>query len=151
MWIAVMLAALTTWSSLAGEKPEQDDVLAVVKEVNEAFNKGDSKAAIALSTGDMAIIDEIPPYEWHGPGAFAKWFDDYDAEARRKGITDGVVTLGKPLHVDVNGDRAYVVINADYTWKQNDTPQKVTNAVWTFALRKTAEGWRVAGWCWAKP
>ena len=65
--------------------------------------------AVAATCADQAfIIDEFPPHEWHGAGACAKWMDDYDADAKKNGITDGIVTLGVPLHVDVTADRAYV-------------------------------------------
>jgi ketosteroid isomerase-like protein len=146
--IAVAVAVLMAGASFAAEK---DDVLAVVNQCNNAFNKGDTKAAIALATDEMSIIDEFPPYEWHGPGTFAKWFVDYAADAKKEGISDGTVTLGKARHVDVTGDRAYAVINATYTWKLNGKPQKETDATWTFTLLKTQVGWRISGWAWSKP
>jgi ketosteroid isomerase-like protein len=148
LMIAVAVALLVTKSLFAAEK---DDVLAVVKQCNDAFNQGDVKAAVALGTDEMSIIDEFPPHEWHGPGAFAKWFADYDADAKKNGITDGKVTIGKARHVDVNGNRAYAVLNATYTWKQNGKPKKETNATWTFTLLKTKDGWRITGWCWSRP
>ena len=144
--IAMAVAVLMSGPLLATEK---DDVLAVVNQCNDAFNKGDTKAAIALATDEMSIIDEFPPHEWHGPGAFKKWFADYDVNAKKEGITDGVVTIGKTKHVDVSGDRAYAVVNATYTWKQNGKPQKEA-ASWTFSLVKTKDGWRITGWAWSK-
>ncbi len=148
MAVAVAAAILMAGTSFAAEK---DDVLAVVKKCSDAFNKGDTKAAFAVATDEMSIIDEFPPYEWHGPGAFAKWFADYDANAKKEGITDGAVALGKAKHVDVAGDRAYAVLNATYTWKLKGKPQKETNATWTFTLLKTKDGWRINGWSWSKP
>lgn len=148
MMIAMAVAVLMSGPLLATEK---DDVLAVLSRCNDAFNKGDVKAAVALATDEMSIIDEFPPHEWHGPGAFAKWFADYDANAKKDGITDGTVTLGKARHVDVTGDRAYAVVNATYTWKQNGKPKKEANATWTFSLLKTKDGWRITGWAWSKP
>jgi hypothetical protein len=40
------------------------------------------------------------------------------------GITDGVVTLSNPSHVDISADRAYVVIPANYTFKQKGKPAR---------------------------
>ena len=37
------------------------------------------------------------PYAWHGAGACAKWSSDYDADAKKKGITEGHVTLASRL------------------------------------------------------
>jgi ketosteroid isomerase-like protein len=147
--IAMAVAGVMVGPLFAAETVEQAEVMAVVRQCNDAFNKGDTKAAIALATDETSIIDEFPPYEWHGPGAFTKWFADYDVNAKKEGITDGVVTIGKTKHVDVSGDRAYAVVNATYTWKQNGKPQKEA-ASWTFSLVKTKDGWRITGWAWSK-
>lgn len=149
--IAVAVAILTAGPLLAAEKSEKDDVMGVVNKLVDAFNKGDNKTVLAGSADDMSIIDEFPPYEWHGMGACQKWLDDYDANAKKNGITDGIVTLGKARHVDVSGDRAYVVVPASYTWKKNGKPEKETDATWTLVLQKGKDGWRIAGWCWAQP
>ena len=75
---------------------------------------------------------------------------DYDSNAKRNGITDGVVTLGKPSHVDVTGDYAYVVIPSTYTWKEKGVPTREDGSTFTFALHKETAGWKFAGWSWAK-
>ena len=147
--IAVAVAVLAVGTTFAAETVQQAEVMVIVRLCNDAFNKGDVKAAMAFATDEMSIIDEIPPYEWHGPGAFAKWFADYGVNAKKEGITDGVVTIGKKKHVNISGDRAYAVVNATYTWKQNGKPQKET-ASWTFSLVKTKDGWRITGWAWSK-
>ena len=149
--IAMAVAGVMVGPLFAAETVEQAEVMAVVRLTNDAFNKGDTKTVFAYSTDEMSIIDEVPPYEWHGPGAFAKWFADYDVNAKKEGIIDGVVTIGKTKHVDVSGDRAYAVVNATYTWKQNGKAKKETNATWTFSLLKTKDGWRITGWCWSTP
>ena len=61
------------------------------------------------------------------------------------------MSVGKPRHVDITGDRAYVVVPANYSYNENGKPKKETNASWTFALQKVEAGWRVIGWAWAKP
>jgi hypothetical protein len=71
----------------------------------------------------MSILDEFPPHERHGSGAFARWLIDYDADAKKNGITDGTVAFGKPAHADVSSDRAYAVIPADYSFKRNGKPE----------------------------
>lgn len=117
MMIAVAVAVLTAGTLFAAEKSEKADVMGVVNQLLDAFNKGDNKTVLALCVDDMSIIDEFPPHEWHGPGAFSKWFADYDAYSKKNGITDGIITIGKPRHVDVTGDRAYVVAPANYMYK----------------------------------
>jgi hypothetical protein len=126
------------------------DVLAPIHQFVDGFNKGDTKTALAACADQTSIIDEFPPYEWHGAGACARWAGDYDADAKKNGITDGIVTLGTPAHVDVTADRAYVVIPSDYAFKQNGKPIKEVGSTFTFALQKGAAGWRIIGWAWSK-
>jgi hypothetical protein len=100
----------------------QTAVVAVVHQFVDGFNKGDVKTMAASCADQAAILDEFPPYEWHGAGACAKWASDYDADAKKNGITDGVVTLSNPTHVDVTGDRAYMVVPANYSFKLKGKP-----------------------------
>ena len=130
--------------------PAKADVLATVNKFLDAFNKGDTKMAAAACADQTSIIDEFPPHEWHGVGACAKWMGDYDADARKNSITDGIVTLAKPSHVDVTADLAYVVIPADYEFKKNGKPVKEVGSIMTLSLQKSDTGWRITGWAWAK-
>jgi hypothetical protein len=104
-------------------------------------------AACTLGISSPAFARQA---EWHGAGACQTWMNDYDANAKKNGITDGLVTLGKPSHVDVTGDRAYVVIPSTYTWKQRGVAMREDGSAFTFALHKDMTGWRFVGWSWAK-
>lgn len=143
----VVLAAMTAQPVVIHA---QADVLKSAREFMDTFNKGDTKGAVAACADAVAIIDEFAPFVWHGTGACATWMKDYDADAARRGITDGVVTLGTPLHVDVNGVRAYVVIPSTYAFKLKGKAVKETESLFTFALLKGPKGWRIVGWSWAK-
>src|SRR5271165_4296219 len=76
--------------------PEQAAVMAPVHQFVDGFNAGDTAKALGACADPMFIIDDFPPHEWHGPGASAAWFHDYEADAKRSGITPVSVTLGKP-------------------------------------------------------
>ena len=128
----------------------QADVLKSAHEFVDSFNKGDTKAAVAACADAVAIVDEFAPFVWHGTGACAMWMKDYDADATRRGITDGVVTLGAPLHTDMAGDRAYIVIPSTYAFKLKGKAVKETGSLFTFAMLKGPNGWRIVGWSWAK-
>ena len=145
--MTIAVAALTTGTLLASE---QTDVMATVNQLVAAFNKGDTKRLLAACADDMSIIDEFSPHEWHGAGTCSKWLADYNADVKKNGIADGVVTIGKPRHVDVTAGRAYVVVPANYTYKEYGKPMKETNSTWTFTLQKAHAGWRVTVWAWAK-
>jgi ketosteroid isomerase-like protein len=145
-FIALAFAALL-YIPAAGQDTA---VMTTVQRFVDAFNKSDTQTATAVCAEQTSIIDEFPPYEWHGASGCAKWMTDYDADAKKNAITDGVVTLGSPRHVDIVGDRAYVVVPADYAFKQNGKPVKETASVWTIVLRKGAAGWRISAWSWSK-
>ena len=51
----------------------------------------------------------------------------------------------------MSGDRAYVVVPANYTFRQKGKAVKETKATMTLALHKGAAGWRITGWSWAAP
>jgi ketosteroid isomerase-like protein len=142
--------ALTVAATLPAAATDKTDVVATVRKFVESFNKGDMQALTATCADQASIIDEFPPYEWHGAGACAKWTGDFGVDAKKNGITDGAVTLGTPLHVDVTADRAYVVAPANYKFKQNGKPVQETGSTLTIALQKSDDAWRMTGWAWAK-
>jgi ketosteroid isomerase-like protein len=146
------LVALAVVLCAAGQTSEsaKTAVMATAHQFVDSFNKGDTKTAAAACADQASIIDEFPPHEWHGAGACAKWMGDYDANAKKDGITDGIVTLSEPWHVDVTADRAYVVAPVNYTFKANGKPTKETASIITLALRKVPAGWRITGWAWSK-
>jgi ketosteroid isomerase-like protein len=151
MYKLLIAAAVGIFAAGPAFATEQSDVMVPVHQLLDGFNKGDVNSALAACAEQTSIIDEFPPHEWHGAGACAKWAGDFDANAKKEGITDSVVTLGKPRHVDVSGDRAYVVVSANYAFKQKGKAKKETSAVMTLALQKGAAGWRITGWSWAAP
>jgi ketosteroid isomerase-like protein len=144
---ALVIAVVAAGPAFASDKK---DVMATVNQFMESFNKGDMKMMVAACADQVSIIDEFAPHEWHGKGAAAKWATDYEADAKKNGITDGVVTLSKPRHVDITGDHAYVVGAADYGYKEKGKPAKETGSILTVALHKGANGWRITAWSWAK-
>jgi len=147
-----MLIALVLVAGSYAQTPgsAKSAVLGSVHQFVDSFNKGDTKTLQAACADQTSIIDEFPPHEWHGMGACAKWINDFDADAKKNGITDGVVTLGTPSHVDISADHAYVVIPANYTFKQRGTPVSEVGSIITLTLQKSQIGWRITGWSWAK-
>jgi len=150
MLMVVLLAGFATVASAQTQGAAQTAVLAPVHQFVDGFNKGDMKMMLAVCAEQTSILDEFPPHEWHGAGACAKWASDFDADAKKNGITDGAVTLSNPSHVDVTGDRAYVVVPANYSFKLKGKPVSEAGSIITLALVKSAGGWRITGWAWAK-
>ena len=139
--IALAASVLTAGSALASDK---SDIMAVLKQWNDT----DEAKAVATCADDAAVIDDIPPFEWHGPGACSRWQKDYDAYAQKEGISDANGTIGNPRQLMISGDRAYAVVPTTFAFTRNGKPVKVT-ATTTFALHRTAAGWRITAWTWA--
>jgi ketosteroid isomerase-like protein len=139
--IALAASVLTAGSALASDK---SDIMTVLKQWNDT----DEAKVVATCADDASVIDDIPPFEWHGPGACSRWQKDYDAYAQKEGISDAKGTIGNPRQLMISGDRAYAVVPTTFAFTQNGKPVKVT-ATATFALHKTAAGWRITAWTWA--
>lgn len=97
---------------------------------------------------EVAIVDSVPPYEWHGSGACSKWKDAYDAFSKQAGATDGHSVVGKARHIEITADHAYVVAPVTYLFKQGgkDVQEQATG---TFVLEKSASGWHITGWTYS--
>ena len=151
----ILKAALAVYVTMLGTVPaaasEQDDVMKVVRQWVDGLNKGDTKSAIAACAEQAAIIDEFPPYEWHGAGTCSKWLTQLQAFNKSIGLTDGVVTLKQARRVDVTGDSAYVVVPADFRYKEHGKDGAEIGALFTVALKKGQVGWRITGWAWSRP
>ena len=138
--IALAASLLTAGPALAADK---DDIMAVLRQWNDA----DEAKSVATCAEDAAVIDDVPPFEWRGPAACSGWQKDYDAYAEKQGMTDAASTIGDPRLI-VSGERAYAVLPATFAFTQKG--KRVTQtATATFALRKTAAGWRITAWTWA--
>ena len=123
--------------------------MAVIKEFESDFNNGNSNW-VQLCADQTSIIDEFPPYAWSGSGACSQWGKDYDADAKKNSVTDPSVWFGTAKHLDISGDRAYVVLPASYSYKQNGKPVKEAGATLTIALQKSGNNWRITAWSWSR-
>lgn len=141
--VVIILAASLLMGSPAWAS-DKSDIRAVLSQWNDA----DEAKAVGACADDAAVIDDIPPFEWHGPGACSRWQKDYDAYVEKAGMTDSVGTIGDPRQLIISGDRAYAVVPATFAFTQKGKRVKVI-ATATFALLKTSAGWRITAWAWA--
>jgi ketosteroid isomerase-like protein len=146
--IALAVMLLATGPAMASDP---DDVMKVVRQWVDSLNKGDTQQAIAACAQQTSILDEFPPHAWHGEGTCAKWVAELDAYNESIGLTDGIVTLKKARRVDVTADRAYVVVPADFRFKEKGKDGAELGALFTVALKKGQEGWRITAWTWSRP
>jgi len=143
--IAFVLVVMAAGLAVAAENPDQAAAMKTVNQFVDGFNKADSKTALATCAHQTSIIDDFPPHTWQ---SCSTWLNDYNAWAKKNGVTDGVVTLGAAKHVDVTGDRAYVVVPASFAYKGNGKTMSQSGAMWTLVLQKGTAGWRITAWTW---
>lgn len=124
--------------------------LAAVRQYIDAFNKGDREGMSAAFAVPGSILDGMAPHLWLGPTASQDWYRDVLIEGEQHGASDYFVTLGEPSHNNITGDSAYVVVPATMKFKVQNQEILQTGAMFTVALQKLAEGWRIAAWAWAK-
>ena len=136
-------------ATAAAAATTEADLMVPIRLFIDTFNHGDLPGAEAmhLPTG-VVIIDEPAPHLWQGAGAFKAWANDLMAHDKAAGWTDQKMTLGKVLRTESTGDRGYVVVEAVYSFKQNNEAMNEDPSYMTFALQKIAVGWRIAGWAW---
>jgi Domain of unknown function (DUF4440) len=144
--LTLALAAAIGGPALAA--PPDAGVMTPIKTFVDDFNKGDVDGAAAAHAASVAIIDEIPPHTWNGKSAFKDWAAAVDKDAKAHGQTEQKVTLGKTVRSQVDGDTAYVVVAATFTYKENGKAM-VEPAQWAFALKKDGDAWKIAAWTWA--
>jgi ketosteroid isomerase-like protein len=143
--IACAIAFLSAGTAAASEKT---DVMAVVHQMVDGFNKGDVKSSAAACADQAVIVDDTPPHVWQGSGACAAWLEAYQAWAKSDEVTGASETIFKVRHIDISGDFAYVVQSVGLSWIEKGKPMS-EKAVETVTLQKTSAGWRITGWTWA--
>jgi hypothetical protein len=148
-----MLLVGLVFAAFAGHSapaPDETAVMLPVRQFVDAFNKGDVKGATAVCSSITSIIDEFPPYEWHGAGTCLTWLNAYDADAKRNGISAGFVTLAAPRHVDIILEHAYVVVPADDEYTMKGESVRESGSLITISLKKSKAGWEMTAWAWGK-
>jgi hypothetical protein len=145
LFIVVVVSVLATSPAAAADKT---DVMSVVHQFVNGFNKGDVKSTAAPCAEQTSIIDDFPPHEWHGAGACSKWFSDFQAFVKASEITDPAITVGTPWHVDVTADLAYDVAPTTSSFNKKGKPVQEMGIL-TVSLQKSGAVWRMTGWAWA--
>ena len=147
--VAGALCALSMLAPAAASAADPA-VMAPITQFMAAFNKGDIKAAEATHTADVVILDEPPPFVWKGPGACQAWLGDLDRDGKAQGQSAQSVSISAPVREEISGDNAYVIVPATYAFKVKGVAMHEPSRM-TFALRKTADGWKISAWTWTGP
>jgi ketosteroid isomerase-like protein len=137
-------------AAVSAARSDATEPMAAVRQYVDAFNKGDVEAMAANCAMPTSVLDGLAPHVWQGPTACRDWYRDVLAAGEKEGATGYFVSLGEPRHVDVTGDRAYVVVPATMMFKVRGKQVTQSGSTFTVALQKLAEGWRITAWAWTK-
>jgi ketosteroid isomerase-like protein len=151
--VAVVVSVALIGLSFASQNlfaADKDDIVATIHQFADNLDPKTMDKALAACDSPASIIDEFPPHVWSGPTACADWAKAFGEFNDKNGVTDADAKIGAPWSVDVEGDRAYAVAPATYTYKQHGKVMKESHAVFTVAFRKTDGGWRITAWSWSK-
>ena len=127
---------------------ERAEVMAPIRAFIAGMDKNDMKTAAGAYTASPVILDEFTPFHWSGPTAFADWGADFGKDAAAHGVTEPRLVIGKARRIRIEGDHAYVVVPADYSFKTKGKTV-MEHAQMTYTLDKTATGWKIAGWAFS--
>jgi ketosteroid isomerase-like protein len=147
---SVQVAGQTEAVAQSPSKNLTDDPMGAVRKYVDAFNRGDAAVMAMTFAVPASILDGMAPHVWQGPTATQDWYRDVLVEGKQHGASDYFITLSEPLHNNVTGDSAYVVVPATMTFKVHGKQVTQSGAVFTVALRKLPDGWKIASWAWAK-
>lgn len=147
----LILAGALALAVPAGAAPAATPELAApIRQFVDAMNRGDLRTAKAATTADLTLTDDVPPFVWQGRGAFDAWIADLGKRDSAAGIAAQKVAIRAPSREIVAGDAAYLVVPASYSFTEKGVPLRAAVQM-TFALRKTAAGWKIAGWTFTGP
>jgi hypothetical protein len=120
-------------------------VFAPMQQFADGMNAGDMKKAEAAYVPSASIIDEFAPHHWTSFGA---WYRDAGAFFKAGGVTDLHIALSAPSDKVVGPNQAYAVVPTTLTSRVKGKTE-TEKGLFTFALVKTAAGWRISGWAWS--
>jgi hypothetical protein len=107
---------LALFSMLVQAEPA-DTSMSTIHRFIDASSRGDDVAVEALQTSHVSIIDEVPPHDWRGPGAYRVWAADAHRQDVAEDVHDGILSLGRVVREESDGKTAYVVVHALYRYK----------------------------------
>ena len=150
--VGLMMAASVLGPAGASTKhldPPDRAVRAVVDSALDAAQSGDVKGLRQAYIPGSVFVDEFAPFAWSG----AHSMDAYLASAARMykdtGMSGTHVVHETPAYVYVTGDKAYLTVPLHITAKAAGKPYYESGTL-TFALQKTAGGWKIAAQAWTK-
>jgi hypothetical protein len=149
-----MLAAVAALFSISalptmGANPKPTD--AMMKPIQAALAALNASNPSALSTGVYAsnatVVDEFSAYTWSGPNAGVAWLNDYMKFSKKTQFANGRGSLMPVKYFNQSGDRAYIVVPANFSGTMKGKPVRETGT-WTFTLQRSGNTWLILTETW---
>ena len=124
--------------------PTQDekDVVALIYGALDSFSAGDVETfRTTWAAHDVDIVDDVAPYIWKGENSLDRWMADTGAAISAMNLTNLKITPAKPLRVEVEGDRAFVVLPVVVSSTRPDGRNYRQDGQQVIVLSRTASGW----------
>jgi ketosteroid isomerase-like protein len=143
----VLCAAALGVALLGGDASASDvtSVKAAVRHLIADSNAGNDSAFLADFTEPAVLVDEYAPFNWLG--AKDGWLNAFNAYNKQNAISDAKTTPLAFRHVNVGGDRAYVVLRSLYTYKDHGKLKREPGTE-VFTLQKSGGKWLADGYAW---
>ena len=143
---AMAMAGVAAAAPVAGPDPE---VIATIRAVIEAGQKGDIASLGRLYAPDCTFVDEFAPFLWTGPGSVSAYFSSGARMYQQTQHKDDRITAGRPAFVYVSNDRAFVVEPLGGTAKVGGKPY-ASRGAYAFSLSRIDGRWMITSQTWTK-
>lgn len=128
--------------------PGDAEIEAFVRSHVALLNSGNIDAIGRDWEASGTVSDGFPPFQWDGPQPAARWYHDMIAGMKAHGFSRSVFTIDKVVRVASVGDFGYVALDAHANISGSAPVTLETRGVWTFVLRRHADGWKIRSWTW---
>ena len=139
--ILMALAGLAATTPVPAFAAPADDLDAEVRQWTADLNAGNMPAFYARCAPQVAVVDGFPPYSWL---SCQDWMRDYAANNARISATPGTLAIGRPLWIEIIGDRAYLSYPATFTNVQDGKPAEY-KGMWAISMTRSDGVWKISG------
>jgi ketosteroid isomerase-like protein len=129
---------------------EAADIRSAIAAFVDAVNRGDQAGAAARLTDDVTIVEDLPPFHWHGPKAASEWMLAMFHNAQSAGLAGVVMQLGDASRTEADGVYGYAIFDGMLICSGTG-PALRAAGVLTFALIREDGGWLIRSFTWSGP
>ncbi|MBV8490470.1 MAG: nuclear transport factor 2 family protein [Candidatus Eremiobacteraeota bacterium] len=112
-----------------------------------ATNADDATKFAGLYTDDAVVVDENPPFAWHGADAGAQWWHVTDAIIAKLHLKNLYATPASPSEFAQSDTDAYMIVPVTLGGSANGKTFTESGTL-TYTFHKTPAGWKISSQVW---